>query len=123
MRQRPMGEIVIFVSSLPKLRAEGIAFVFTYRHASLATAQFSSDLKTLGRIDWALLRSRNFKRDPEDPGKLERYQAEALVHRSLPMQAILGVVCNNDVMQAAVQQQATSYGHALQVVSRPGWYV
>jgi hypothetical protein len=30
-------------------------------------------------VDWPLLQKRDFKRDPDDPAKLERYQAEALV--------------------------------------------
>jgi hypothetical protein len=76
IRMRPLEEVVIFVSSLPKLQELGVTFLFTDRHAALATAQFSSDLAELGRIDWPLLRSRDFRRDPEDPGKLERYQAE-----------------------------------------------
>ena len=43
----------------------------------------------LDRIDWAILRSRDFKRDPEDPGKFERYQAEALIYKYLPIDGVL----------------------------------
>ena len=75
--QRPLSEIVIFVSSLPKMRSERVPFLFMDRHAYLATAQFSDDLARLSWIDWEMLRRRNFRRDPEDPAKVERYQAEA----------------------------------------------
>ena len=123
IRKRPIEEIVIFVSSLPTLSANAVPFLFTDRHAYLATAQFSADLAMLDWIDWAMLRRRDFKRDPEDPGKFERYQAEALVHQSLPMKAALGVVCYTDAVSAEVQREAAACGHRLQVISKPGWYV
>jgi hypothetical protein len=121
--RRPIDEIVIFVASLRSMHTKGVPFVFTDRHAALATARFSSDLAMLGWIDWAILRSRDFKRDPEDPGKFERYQAEALVHRHLPIAAAVGVVCYNDAVKVTMQREAAAHGHALQVISKPGWFV
>src|ERR1043166_8185164 len=44
MRQTPMPDIAILISSLPKLLEQGVPFVFTDRHAYVAAAQFSSDL-------------------------------------------------------------------------------
>ncbi len=123
IQKRPMEEIVIFVSSLPTLQANGVPFVFTDRNAELATAQLSSDLAMLEWIDWSILRRRDFRRDPEDPGKFERYQAEALVHQQLPMKATLGVVCYSDPVKTMVQREATAHGHALKVISQPGWFV
>lgn len=123
IRKRPIDEIVIFVSSLPKLRANSIPFLFTDRHAALAAAQFSSDLAMLGWIDWTILRHRDFKRDPEDPGKFERYQAEALIYRHFPMQAALGIVCYTEAIKTAIQRETATYGYASQVISKPGWYV
>lgn len=123
VRKLPLDEIVIFVSSLTKLRAEGVPFLFTDRHAYLAAAQFSDDLATLDRIDWELLRRRDFRRDPEDPSKVERYQAEALVYRHLPTNAMLGIFCYSDGVSAAVQRHATACGCTVQVAARPGLYV
>jgi hypothetical protein len=123
MRRCSLDEIVIFVSSLPKLGAHGVPFLFADRHAYLAAAQFSPDLSKLGLIDWEILRRRDFRRDPEDPGKLERYQAEALVYRHLPMDVVLGVMCYNNSVTAAMERQAKACGCELQVITRPGWYV
>ncbi|WP_371329131.1 DarT ssDNA thymidine ADP-ribosyltransferase family protein [Collimonas sp. OK607] len=44
----------------------------------------------LREIDWPLLQRRDFKRDADDPRKMERYQAEALLYRHLPIQGVLG---------------------------------
>jgi hypothetical protein len=43
----------------------------------LEAAEFHNTLDRLDRVDWPRLQARDFKRDPDDPGKFERYQAEA----------------------------------------------
>ena len=43
IRQRRNDEIVVFVTYVPKLMQNNIPFVFTDRHAYLATARFFSD--------------------------------------------------------------------------------
>ena len=40
----PMRDIVVLVTTLPHLEAQGISFVFTDQHAYLVAAHFSSDL-------------------------------------------------------------------------------
>ncbi len=73
MRKTPMPEIIILVTSLHRVAEDRLPFVFTDRHALLQTAQFTSSLEDLGLIDWEILAARDFKRDPNDPGKMERY--------------------------------------------------
>ena len=92
IHKRDNDELVILVSSLRKVHALGLPVVFTDRHAYASLARYFDDLARLQEIDWALLRSRDFKRDVEDPVKVERYQAEALVHRHVPIAALSGVV-------------------------------
>lgn len=77
IRKRENHEIVMMITSLHTLKKRGLSFLFTDRHAYLATAQFLSDLARLDQIDWPRLQQRDFKADPEDPSKKERYQAEA----------------------------------------------
>jgi len=123
VRKWPSEEIVIFVSSLSKLQTESVPFLFTDRHANLATARFTDDPANLGWIDWNLLRRRDFRKDPEDPGKVERYQAEALVHRHLPPSALIGVVCHNGAVGDWVRTMADAQGCSVKVIAKSGWYV
>ena len=123
VQRRPLDEIVIFVSSLTKLYADGVTFLFTDRHAYLATAQFSDDLAMLGWIDWDRLRRRDFRKDLEDPVQVERYQAEALVHQHLPTSALVGVVCYNRFVSDWVRAKADAQGCAVKVIVKSGWYV
>lgn len=120
--RRPMSEIVIMVSALPGLGAQKIQFVFTDRHAYLQTASFFSDLSQLDRIPWALLETRDFKKDVYDPGKFERYQAEALVHRHLPVAALSAIICHGDAQATQLRGEIEKRRQTLQVAVKPNCY-
>tara|TARA_R110000823_G_scaffold19901_3_gene61270 strand:+ start:1766 stop:2416 length:651 start_codon:yes stop_codon:yes gene_type:complete len=123
VQKRSKSDIVILVSSIPKVDEAGIPFLFTDRHARLINAAFSNrkeDLATMVR--WDLLQARDFKKDPEDPEKSELYQAEALVHRHLPVDALLGIVAYNDLTKGEVQALVDDRQLDLSVYSRPTWF-
>ncbi len=82
----PNEEIVIFVSSLPRLRELSVPFVFTDRHAYLALAEFYNDPNSLDRLNWDILQRRDFQRDPNNPDKFAKYEAEALVYQKVPVE-------------------------------------
>jgi hypothetical protein len=90
---------------------------------NLAAAQPSSDLARLDWIDWQMLRDRDFARDPDHPERFDKYQAEALVHRHLPADALLGVFCYTKVVEARIAAHAEECGLDLKVACRPHWYV
>ena len=120
--QVPNGEIVILVSSLRKVAELGLPLVFTNQHAYPQAAEYFSSLDDLGRVDWPLLQSRDFRHDPEDPGKKERYQAEALIHRHLPLTALLGIACHDATAQAQLQAKLGRRNLSLEIVVRATWY-
>ena len=122
IRKRENHEIVIMVSSLHTLAKKGSQFLFTDRHAYLATAQFFSDLARLDQINWEMLQRRDFKNDPDDPSKKERYQAEALVYKHLPLDALAGFVCYNDDAHGAVTKALAARKLTSKVVKQPSWY-
>lgn len=122
IKQVPNADIVILVSSLLEVRRQGLQFLFTDSHAFSGLARYFDDLAHLDQIDWLLLQQRDFKRDPDDPGKLERYQAEALVHRHVPLTALLGIVCYTDVIRAEIESKMQAVGVAMPVHTRPHWY-
>ena len=120
--QRVNEEIRILVSSLRKVQELNLPFVFTDRHAYPPLAQYFSDLEHLDQIDWPLLQARNFQRDPNDPVKVERYQAEALVHQRVPIEALLGIICYTQSLESRLQQQTNAQGLSLNIRAMPGWY-
>lgn len=120
--QRPNEEIVIMMSSLRKLHEDSINFIFADRHAYLDTAQFSSDLGDLDILDWESLQARNFRRNPEDPDKFERYQAEALVHRVMPVASLRGIGASSPVVADSLARMVDEENCELKVGPRPNWY-
>jgi hypothetical protein len=113
---------VILVSSMHRIARQGRAFVFTDMHAYYQWATFYSDLADLNKIDWGLLQRRDFRRDPDDPAKFERYQAEALIHQHCPVDGLIGIMCYTERLQQSIAQQIHSRGLNLQVHARSGWY-
>ena len=122
VKRAPNDEIIIFVSSLHHVATLGIPFVFTNQHAYPQMAEYFTDLAQLDQIDWPLLQSRDFKHDPDDPGKKERYQAEALIWRHVPLDALLGVCCCTEELGRQVKAQLDERGSALKSVVQPTWY-
>lgn len=110
-------DIIILVSSIPKLQELGVRFVFSDRHAYLQAARFSADPADLDRIDWAILQARDFRRDPNDPGKMERYEAEALARDHVPVQALFGAYCYDNVVHTEISRIVADAGSAMRVVA------
>ena len=76
----------------------------------------------LRRVDWPLLQSRDFQHDPEDPGKKERYQAEALVWKHVPLAALQGVACYSQATESQLKAQIEERGVMLKTGIQPNWY-
>jgi hypothetical protein len=55
VRKRDNEEIVILASSLPRLKALEIPFLFTNIHAYMKPADFYTDLADLSHVDWDIL--------------------------------------------------------------------
>jgi hypothetical protein len=120
--RRESREIVFFVSSVHRLREQGVPYVFTDQHAYVAGAEFLANTEDLVKIDWPLLRSRNFQTDADDPGKQARYQAEALVHRHVPVDALLGLACYDEEVKDRLDAMAVEAGVSLFVKVTRNWY-
>ena len=122
VQQRNNDEIVILVSSLHRLHEQGVPFLFTDSHAYYRWANFYAQLSDLDKVDWSLLQSRDFRRDPADPGKFERYQAEVLIYQHCPVSSLMGIICYTDEVKSQIESQLQQYGLELAVYVRPGWY-
>ena len=106
---------IMHVANLPWILDHGL-------HCRNAAA-FSNSLTDLpSLIDWPLIRSRDFRRDPENPERFERYQAEALVHRHLPVTGLLGLACQNPAVGGRIQAELDSRGIQLKIAIKPDWY-
>jgi hypothetical protein len=122
VQRRDNDEIVILVSSIHKVQDLALSYLFTDSHAYYRWTSYYNEIKDLDKIDWPLLQQRDFRRDPDDPAKFERYQAEALVHLHCPVSALLGIVCYSEETKVVVDQLLNEKGISLDVYARTGWY-
>lgn len=125
VRQRDKTEIVFLVTSLRKPGILDRGFVFTDRHATAAYHDgegFYNALSELGNIDWDLLKSGHFNPTDADPGRSDRYQAEAMFHGHLSQADLLGIACYNPESEAAVRETLGRLNINLRIEVRPEWY-
>ncbi len=120
--KRPMDQIVILVTSLINLKRRGRTFLFTDRHAYLRAARYSDSIDELDIVDWKILQGRDFRRDPNDLEKFERYQAEALIHRHLPADCLLGMVCFGPAQKVRLAGLVAERSLDLEVHAKSGWF-
>jgi hypothetical protein len=122
VKQVPNEEIVILVSSLHRIGELKIPFAFTNQHAYPVAASYFTGLDDLHHIDWDLLNRRDFKHDPDDPGKKERYQAEALIWKHLPADGLLGICSYSDAVDAGIRTELAKCKIQMQTTVQRGWY-
>jgi hypothetical protein len=120
IQKQPLTEILILVASLRQMEKNGTKFVFSDRHAYLKAALFSSNLRDLDRIIWPVLQERNFRKD--DIQRFEKYQAEALIHKHVPLSALSGIVCFNQTVKASVQAALNVRKLDTTVLAKSEWY-
>lgn len=121
--QRPNEEIVFLISSLHDFVRDNIPFLFTDRHAATRPARFSSSLADLLWFPWDDFQAKRFKRDPDDPERFDRYQAEALAHRHVPLSALRGIACYSETVKARLDGAITERGLTAKAYVRAGWYI
>ena len=85
-------------------------------------ATFWTSISDLEHLAWTHWRQRDFRRDPDDPEKTERYQAEALVHRRLPVDHIDSIVCGDRDAAARVVKMVRDRDREIEVVCRRSWF-
>jgi hypothetical protein len=114
--------IVHLVSSVERVVAAQLPFVFTDGHAYVAFSRFFADLQQLDQIDWPLMRSRYWADTDEDNDRERRRNAEFLVHQRLPWQLIGAIGVRTTAVAEQVKALLHATSHRPDVVVRPAWY-
>jgi len=98
VQQQKTEEIVYCVSSIEKMIALNLNFVFTDGHAVDALSKYydASQAQDIGNLlDFAAIKA-EFWKDENDLDLKRRKEAEFLVENDIPLTAILGYVVYND---------------------------
>lgn len=120
--RRDKQDIVLFVSSVHRLREMGLPFLLTNQHAYHMGTEFYDSTQGLEHVDWELLQRHGFKTSDTDPGKQLRYQAEVLVHQHVPLRALHGIVCYSERVKQDIEALVINSSAEVAVRSYPKWY-
>ena len=95
------------MTSLERLHELGHDIVLTDRHAAYAYAEYRAfdpaDPINDGFVDWALMRQEYWNNTLDEPQRMERRMAEALVHERVAWDAITKIGAKSDVVAAEVR--------------------
>jgi ssDNA thymidine ADP-ribosyltransferase, DarT len=114
--------VIYMVTTVEKIRQLELPFAFTDRHAKTNYADFFDDVAKLTELDWPTLKSSVFSRTEEDPDRPARKQAEFLVHRFVPLNAILGVGVYSQKWKDDCDDLFEAASLKIRVKVHPGWY-
>ncbi len=116
--------VVYLVTTLAVVRATGNPAVFTEGNAGAAFVKFHKDEPTSleSAIDWALMKERYWFDTPEDPTRANRRQAEFLVHKAVPLDAIQNIVVRNEARANEVREISRRFGVSIPVMVYNNWY-
>ena len=129
-------DIVHLETTVERVAAHSSAFVFYDRNATLDYSQPYNDLAHLdSAVAWDLLTEmpnasedgfcrywHNKHHVPRYADRMERRQAEFLVHQSVPLHVFTRIGVANAAKQALVSSQIADFGGQLRVYVMPAWY-
>jgi hypothetical protein len=93
-------------------------WAFSLSNAGAAYAQFRSDIRNLGELNWPAIESRDFR----EPDVKEGKQAEFLVYGCLPWELISRIGVRTSGLRNRVTEVLEAVTHRPDIVVKPEWY-
>ncbi len=87
------SELVHLETSCPTLGANAVNLAISDRNALARDARVTPGTDQLPALDWEVIMSGKFSRDPADPTRAARAAAEVLVRDRIPLRSIERIVC------------------------------
>ncbi|MEX5713563.1 DUF4433 domain-containing protein [Parafrankia sp. FMc6] len=120
-RENP-NHIVYFATQAEHIAATGHRFAFTDGHPIRQPKAFYDSLDKLNEVDHNLMRAERWKDTDDDNDRQRRRQAEFLVHRKVPLNAVKFIGVRTENMAAWVTEVTQNLEPSVPCVIRPTWY-
>jgi hypothetical protein len=118
--------LIYLVSSIERVQKLSLNFAFSDGHPIMLLTQFYNDVTDLNRVDWEVMEARMWRETEEnpDPDKSRRRQAEFLVHREFPWDAVeFLAVKNQNVKERLDRHLSEKWPERVKPVRvESGWY-
>ncbi|MBL7913990.1 MAG: DUF4433 domain-containing protein [Bacteroidia bacterium] len=119
--QTPQEEIIYLVTDMEKLNRLGCQYIFTDRHAKLDYTKFYNNSDDLEKLNWEFIKTDQWGRQ-FGAERMEMKQAECLVYRYIPTEALLGIAVLNEKVYDIVIQRLKGNEIEIPVKIRPNFY-
>jgi hypothetical protein len=114
--------VIHLFSSVEKVVAANLPFVFTDGQAEMATSRFFDDINQLDEIDWEIMRDKMWRDTAEDGDRKRRRQAEFLVYNNFPVSLIGGIGVISENIRKQVEEILNEMKVKMPVVVKRHWY-
>jgi hypothetical protein len=116
-------EPLIYVESTVETVVQAaLPFVFSDGHGIAAFTQWYSDVSDLTRVDWETVYAEYWADTLDDMDRQRRKQAEFLVHRFCPWDAVMRVGVLTNAIKDRVESILAANGVSTPVAVRRSWY-
>ncbi len=120
------ARLIYLVTTLERMHETGHTSILTDRNAALRYTAFRvfdpADTIDDDFVDWPLMQSRYWSSTPDEPQRMERRMAEALVHERVGWDAITQIGTQSDTVAIEVRAILASSRSNIPVHVRPEWY-
>ena len=114
--------VVHLVSSVKRIVAAGLPFVFADGHAEMALSEFFDDLDDLTKVDWRIMAETYWTDTDEDGDRKRRRQAEFFVDQFVPWSLVAKIGVLDRRMVDHVVEVVGAGADKPFVSVDPGWY-
>ena len=114
--------IIYLVSSVERVAASRVTWLFTEGHAEIAFSDYFDDLADLDKIDWNIMRSRYWNDTDEAPDRKRKRQAEFLVHQFFPWELVEYIGVSEGKIERIVREMLENSDHVPDVGIERNWY-
>lgn len=115
-------EVVYLVSSVERVVEIGLQWCFTDGHAVEALTDFFVSLEDLSHVDWPVVEHWSWRNRANDLDRKRRKQAEFLVHRFFPWDAVQSMAVITSAMASRVSNVISGSASETRVKVQPSWY-
>lgn len=96
--------LVYLVSSVQRVAERRLPFVFTDGHPIMVFSKFYSEVEALDRIAWDVMSGTYWNDTEEFPNRKQLRQAEFLVHRTFPWEAVEFLAVRSSTAKTQVER-------------------
>lgn len=113
--KRPQNDIVFILVKYESIKEAALPFVYTDRNAKLAVAKFYTKEDDFDKLNWSVIRSKQWDNDNTQLSRRDLKQAEFLVRQHIPVTRIYALVVKSEDRKQYFENIITTLGLTIKV--------